>query len=203
MPVQVTLDQIAQLAPSARSSYRDAFASGQEVLDRFAISETPLRIAHFISQMLHESGALTIQFENLNYSAERLTKVWRKRFKPIGLLDPAGFAHNPERLANEVYGRRMGNVALDEGFKYRGRGLLQLTGRDSYAAATTILSRSFHDVPDFTNDPDAVIGAEWCLKIAAAEWVSKGCNELADKDAINAITRAINGGLIGLAERVE
>ena len=203
MPVQVTLDQIAQLAPNARSSYRDAFASGQEVLDRFAISETPLRVAHFMSQMLHESGALTIQFENLNYSAERLAKVWPKRFKPIGSLDPAGFAHNPEKLANEVYGGRMGNVALDEGFKYRGRGLLQLTGKESYAAATTLLSRSFPDAPDFTKDPDAVISAEWCLKIAAAAWFSKGCNALADKDGINAITKAINGGLIGLAERIE
>ena len=203
MPVQVTLDQIAQLAPSARSSYRDAFAAGQEVLDRFAVSESPLRVAHFMAQILHESGALTVQLENLNYSAERLPKVWPKRFHPAGPLDPVAFAHNPEKLANEVYGGRMGNVAPDEGFKFRGRGLLQLTGKDSYIAATTILRRSFPDAPDFTSDPDAVISADWCLKVAAAEWFSKGCNERADQDAINVITKAINGGLIGLAERIE
>ena len=203
MPVQVTLDQIAQLAPSARSSYRDAFGSGQEVLDRFAISESPLRVAHFMAQMLHESGALTVQFENLNYSAERLPKVWPKRFQPIGPLDPVAFAYNPDKLANVVYGGRMGNVAPDEGFKFRGRGLLQLTGKDSYIAATTILRRSFPDAPDFTSDPDAVTSAEWCLKVAAAEWFAKGCNDRADQDAINAITKAINGGLIGLVERIE
>ena len=203
MPVQVSLEQIAKLAPSIRSSYRDAFASGQEVFDRFAISDSPLRVAHFMAQMLHESGALTIQFENLNYSAERLPKVWPKRFQPIGPLDPVAFAHNPEKLANEVYGGRMGNVSPGEGFKYRGRGLLQLTGKDSYLEATTILRQSFPDAPDFTSEPDAVISAEWCLKVAAAEWLSKGCNERADQDAINAITKAINGGLIGLADRIE
>jgi putative chitinase len=203
MSVQVSLNQITQLAPSIRSSYRDAFAAGQDVLDRFAISDKPLRVAHFMAQMLHESGALTIQFENLNYSAQRLPKVWPKRFQPIGPLDPVAFAHNPEKLANEVYGGRMGNVASDEGFKYRGRGLLQLTGKGSYAEATAILRQSSPDAPDFTSDPDAVISADWCLKVAAAEWFSKGCNERADQDAINAVTKAINGGLIGLAERIE
>ena len=203
MAVQLTLAQIETLAPNARSSYRDAFASGQEVLDRFGISNTPLRLAHFMAQMLHECGALTIQFENLNYSAERLPKVWPRRFKPKGPLDPAAFAHNPEKLANEVYGGRMGNTKPGDGFKFRGRGLLQLTGKDSYVEATTILRRSFAQAPDFTIDPDSVISAEWCLKVAAAEWSSKNCNEAADQDAINTITKRINGGLIGLADRIE
>lgn len=203
MTIQVTLDQIAQLAPSARSSYRDAFAAGQAVLDRFGISATPLRVAHFMAQMLHESGGFTIQFENLNYSPERLPKVWPKRFQPTGPLDPAAFAHNPEALANEVYGGRMGNTAPGDGFKYRGRGLLQLTGKESYANATKLLRKSEPGAPDFTADPEAVISAEWCLKVAAAEWFEKGCNDLADKDAIQAVTKAINGGLIGLAERTE
>ena len=203
MPVQVTLAQIATLAPNARSSYRNAFAAGQDVLDQFGISETPLRVAHFMAQMLHESGALTIQFENLNYSAERLPKVWPKRFLPLGPLDATEFAHNPEKLANEVYGGRMGNNSPGDGFKYRGRGLMQLTGKDSYAEATTILRQSNSAAPDFTNNPDAVIDAEWCLKVAASEWSSKGCNEPADRDAINTITKRINGGLIGLAERIE
>ena len=203
MPVSVTPDQIASLAPNIRSSYRDAFAAGQGVLDQFAISDNPLRVAHFMAQVLHESGGLTIQFESLNYSAERLPKVWPKRFQPTGPLDPAAYAHDQQKLANEVYGGRMGNVAPGDGFLYRGRGLLQLTGKDSYAQATTILRTTFPDAPDFTVEPDAVISSDWCLKVAAAEWFSKGCNELADKDSIYAITRAINGGLIGLAERTE
>jgi putative chitinase len=203
MPESVTLDQIDRLAPSIRSSYREAFRLGQEVLDRYAISAAPLRIAHFMAQILQESGGFTIQFENLNHSAGRLPKVWPKRFQPIGPLDPAAYAHNPQKLANEVYGSRMGNTGPDDGFIYRGRGLIQLTGKDSYAEATTILRRSDPGAPDFAADPDAVIGSDWCLKVAAAEWVSKGCNELADGDAIRAVTRAINGGLIGLAERIE
>lgn len=203
MSVLVTLDQITQLAPSARSSYRDAFAAGQSVLDQFAISANPLRVAHFMAQILHESGGFTIQFENLNYSAERLPKVWPTRFQPSGPLDPAEYAHNPEKLANEVYGRRMGNTGPNDGFTYRGRGLMQLTGKESYALATTILRRSFPDAPDFTVEPDAVISPTWCLRVAAAEWDSKNCNALADGDAIKAITKAINGGFIGLAERTE
>ena len=203
MSIQITPGQIAALAPSARSSYREAFANGQEVLDRFGISATPLRVAHFMAQMLHESGALTIQFENLNYSAQRLPVVWPSRFMPKGPLDPAAYAHNPEKLANEVYGGRMGNSAPGDGFRYRGRGLLQLTGKDSYAEATRILRQTNAKAPDFTADPDAVITAAWCLEVAASEWFSKGCNEPADHDAVKIVTKRINGGLIGLSERIE
>lgn len=98
MHIDVTAIQIAKLAPSARSSYRDAFANGRAVLDRYQISAAALRLAHFMAQVLHKSGALTIQFENLNYSAERLPKVWPNRFKPKGLLDPSAYARSPECL---------------------------------------------------------------------------------------------------------
>lgn len=203
MRMIITAAQVNQLAPSARSSYRSAFEQGQAVLDQYGISENALRLAHFMAQMLHESAALTIQFENLNYSAERLPKVWPKRFLPGGTLDPAQFAHQAEKLANEVYGKRMGNTEAGDGYRYRGRGLLQLTGKDSYAEATQILRKSDAQAPDFVNDPDAVIDAAWCLKVAAAEWSAKGCNVLADQDLINSVTKRINGGLIGLAERKE
>jgi putative chitinase len=89
MPLTVSPAQLSQLAPNARSSYREAFAAGQGVLERFEISANALRLAHFMAQMLHESGALTIQFENLNYSAERLPKVWPSRFAPKGPLSGA------------------------------------------------------------------------------------------------------------------
>jgi putative chitinase len=203
MAVIVTPDQVLQLAPNIRSSYREAFENGQAVLERSDISAAPLRVAHFMAQILHESGGLTIQFENLNYSPERLPKVWPSRFRPKGPLDPAGYGHDPQKLANAVYGGRMGNVAPNDGFTYRGRGLLQLTGKESYQAATTVLRRISPDAPGFVGNPDEVIGARWCLDIAAAEWATKGCNALADQDDIQAITRAINGGQIGLAERIE
>jgi len=203
MTINVSLSQILNLAPNTRSSYRDAFQNGQGVLDQHNISETPLRVAHFMAQVLHESGGLAIQFENLNYSAERLPKVWPSRFKPKGPLNPIDYAHNPQKLANEVYGGRMGNTGPNDGFTYRGRGLLQLTGKASYQEATTILRKGNPIAPDFVSSPDEVISAEWCLAIAASEWVAKGCNGLADQDAIRKITRALNGGQIGLAERME
>lgn len=203
MAISVTLPQVLHLAPNARSSYRDAFQSGQQILDQHKISETPLRIIHFMAQVLHESGGLTIQFENLNYSQERLPKVWPSRFQPAGPLNPADYAHNPRKLANEVYGGRMGNTAFDDGYAYRGRGLLQLTGKDSYQEAANTLRAENPAAPDFVALPDEVISAQWCLAIAASEWVAKGCNALADQDNIRKITRAINGGQIGLAERME
>jgi putative chitinase len=203
MTITVTIDQILRLAPNARSSYREAFENGQIVFDKSKISDTGLRVAHFMAQVLHESGGFTIQFENLNYSPERLPKVWSSRFKPKGPLDPHEFAHNPQKLANEVYGGRMGNNDRNDGYTYRGRGLLQLTGKDSYVEATTILRKDFPLVPDFAENPDEVISTQWCLQVAVSEWVAKGCNALADKDNIRAVTRAINGGLIGLAERTD
>ncbi|GAB2180875.1 hypothetical protein DLREEDagrD3_10980 [Denitratisoma sp. agr-D3] len=199
----VSPEQLQQLAPSARSSYREALLSGAPVLEQFDIAANNLRLAHFLAQVLHESGGLTIQFENLNYSPERLVKVWPSRFLPKGPLDPQAYGHNPEKLANAVYGGRMGNVAPGDGYAYRGRGLLQLTGKDSYREATDILRQATPTAPDFVVEPDQVVAAPWCLAVAAAEWRSKGCNTLADQDDLRRITRAINGGYIGLAERGE
>lgn len=203
MAVKVSLDQILHLAPNVRSSYREAFQNGQGVLDQCGISRTALRVAHFMAQVLHESGGLAIQIESLNYSAERLPQVWRTRFKPVGPLNPADFAHNQQKLGNEVYGGRMGNTGPNDGFTYRGRGLLQLTGKDSYREATTMLRAQNPAAPDLVNVPDEVFGGQWSLAVAAAEWLAKGCNALADEDDIRKVTRAINGGLIGLSERME
>jgi len=203
MAVTVTLDQILHLAPNARSSYREAFENGQPLFDQFSISDTPLRLAHFMAQVLHESDGLANQIESLNYSAERLPKVWPSRFKPTGPLDPADFAHNQQKLGNEVYGGRMGNTGPNDGFTYRGRGLLQLTGKDSYQEATATLRAQNPAAPDFVITPDAVFSPQWSLAVAVVEWASKGCNALADEDDIRRVTRAINGGLIGLSDRTE
>ena len=203
MPVEVTVAQVTQLAPNIRSVYQEAFAAGQPVLDLFHISENPLRVAHFMAQMLHETGGLAILIESLNYSPKGLVKTWPSRFQPKGPLDPAQYAHNEQTIANQVYGNRMGNTAPNDGYTFRGRGLLQLTGKDSYNTATKILRDSYTDAPDFAANPDTVISADWCLKVAAAEWSSKGCNGMADKDNVRAVTYAINGGYIGLPQRTE
>ena len=199
----VTLDHLRRLAPNARSSYRQAFENGAPVLERAEISGSPLRVAHFMAQVLHECNGLSVQIESLNYSAPRLPQVWPSRFQPRGPLDPAAFAHNEEKLGNEVYGGRMGNDLPGDGFKYRGRGLLQLTGKESYRTATSALRTQNPAAPDLVIAPDEVFSAQWCLAVAAAEWVAKGCNALADQDNVQRVTRAINGGLIGLSDRME
>jgi putative chitinase len=97
----------------------------------------------------------------------------------------------------------MGNTGPNDGFTYRGRGLLQLTGKDSYQEATEVLRAQNPAAPDFVATPDAVFSAPWCLAVAVAEWASKGCNALADEDDIRKVTKTINGGLIGLSDRTE
>ena len=203
MAVLVTLEQIIKLAPAVRQGYADAFAAGQQVLDSFSIAESPLRVAHFIAQLMHESGALTKEYENLNYSARRLVQVWPWRFKPHGPLDAEVYAHNARKLANEVYGGRMGNTNAQDGYIYRGRGLLQLTGKANYAAATARVRRCVPSGPDFAKEPDAVLSPAWCLAVAAGEWASRGCNQLADAGDLEQITRRINGGTTGFPERQE
>jgi putative chitinase len=202
MPVTVSLDQIIRIAPDCAAVYRAAIATGQLILDRYEITGAPLRVAHFFAQVLHETGALTREHENLNYSARRLPKIWPTRFRPQGPLNPAHYAHRPQKLANAVYGGRMGNTAPGDGYLYRGRGMLQLTGKDSYAHATTLLHLDTTSAPDLTREPDAVVSAAWSLHVAAAEWFARGCNEAADQDDVALVTRLINGGSIGLAERI-
>jgi putative chitinase len=201
MTISVTLEQLAQLAPRMQPRYREAFRAGQVVLDKWEISATPQRVANFLAQVLHESQALTVEYENLDYSAARLSSVWPGRFRPHGPLSPSAYAHNPRKLANLVYGKRMGNVGPEDGFVYRGRGLLQLTGRASYADATRALRAGLENSPDFEAHPDAVLDPAWCLHVAAATWQHKGCNELADAGDLSGLTRRINGADNGLAER--
>ena len=97
----------------------------------------------------------------------------------------------------------MGNTGPNDGFTYRGRGLLHLTGRDSYFEATTNLRKQNPAAPDFVAMPDAVFSAQWCLAVAAAKWATVGCNAFADQDDIRRVTKAINGGLIGLSDRTD
>ena len=191
---KITLQQILILAPNTRQVYRDAFVTADAVLAEYHINDTGLRLAHFMAQILHESGGFTIFEENMNYSAERMTKVWPSRFPTVTTAVP--FAHNPQKLANKVYNDRMGNAPnSNDGWNYRGRGLLQITGKESYKKYGETLGA------DFINHPELAESAVRCLRLAALEYTRVGCNPLADQDNITGITQRINGGQTGIAER--
>ena len=194
--VPITAEQLDSLAPRAKAFYRAAFLNGADVLKQYGINDTPLRLAHFMAQVLHESGALTITEESLFYThAERIRDVWPTRFKTVADAEP--YTRNQEKLANFVYGNRtdIGNDQPSDGFRFIGRGLIQITGRDSYTRFGEKLGA------DLIADPTLAFSEQWCLPLAAEEWTEKGCNAFADADDIRRVTRKINGGTIGLAER--
>lgn len=189
---------VARLAPNARAAYLAAFDHADEDLLPFGINAAPLRLAHFMAQVSHETDGLSIRVEAMNYSAGRLPQVWPSRFADPAVA--AAHAHAPEKLANFVYGGRMGNTRPGDGWRFIGRGLLQITGRTAYETYGGQLG-----IP-LAERPDLAFSAEWALKIAAAEWAASGrrgrtCNELADADDLEGVTIAINGGRIGLAAR--
>ena len=155
---------------------------------------TPKRQAAFIGQCAVESANFTRLQENLNYSAQRLTQVWPSRFPNINMAE--AYAHNPEKLADFVYAGRMGNLQDGDGWKFHGRGLIQLTGRENYANCGSGVGVDLIDNPDLLLTPQyAVLSAGWF-------WNKKGLNALADTQEYGAMTRRINGGLTGLDERI-
>lgn len=150
-----------------------------------------LRVPEFLAQIAVESKSLKSLQEDLHYSARRLTEVWPTRFPSLAAAQP--YAGNPEALANKVYGGRMGNNAPGDGWRYRGRGLKQLTGKENYAAYQTASGVPVLTTPDLLFDPvHAADSAAWF-------WFANGCDALADDTA--ALTKRINGGLTGLAQR--
>ena len=155
--------------------------------DRFAIS-TAARVAAFLAQCHVESQGFTRLEENLHYTnAARIARVWPSRFQTAA--EAAPYVRNPERLANRVYANRLGNgpQGSEDGWRFRGRGLKQLTGRTNYARASQALGRPYLASPDLLCDwPDAVLTAAWF-------WESSGCNRLADAGRIDSITRRVNG----------
>lgn len=155
--------------------------------------DTPARAAHFLAQVSVESAAQSRVEENLNYSAERLCAVWRSRFKTLSAASQ--YARNPEALANKVYGGRMGNTAADDGWRYRGRGLKQMTGKanySEYAEASRV---------DVVRWPALLVKPQYAADSAGWFWHARGCNSYADDGDVNGLTRRINGGETGLRER--
>lgn len=168
------------------------------VIEKFQIN-TPLRLAHFLAQCAHESGNFKAVSENLNYGAPGLRSIFGKYFKDDA--SAKAYERKPEKIANKVYASRMGNgdEASGEGFKFRGRGYIQLTGKDNYSAFDKVVDDNILSAPDLVATKYPLLSAAWF-------WNSRSLNALADKGAtvadVTAITKKVNGGTHGLDDRI-
>ena len=152
------------------------------------------RQAAFIGQCAHESGNFKTLEENLHYKAESLMKVWPSRFPDMDTANK--YANNPQLIANKVYSGRMGNTEDGDGWKYHGRGLIQLTGKDNYERCGSSIGVDLLGNPNLLLDPQyAALSAGWF-------WNKHGLNELADQQEHGIITKRINGGTLGLDDRI-
>ena len=156
---------------------------------------TPQRIAAFLAQTAHESGGYTALHENLNYKAESLMRVWPRYFPDIATANR--YAHNPEMIANRAYAGRMGNgdEASGDGWRYCGRGLLQVTGHDNYQAFADSVGIPVEQAPDFLQT------FEGAVQSACWFWETNNLNQYADAGDILTMTKRINGGTLGLDDR--
>ena len=168
------------------------------VMEKFQIN-TPLRLAHFLAQCGHESGGFKATQENLNYSADGLKKIFPKYF-PGNIAE--SYARNPEKIASKVYGGRMGNGGEEtkEGYKFRGRGYLQTTGKENYTKFTKFIGE------DCVTNPD-LVATKYPLASAAFFFISNNlwsiCDKGATTDVVTQLTKRINGGTIGLDHRLK
>jgi putative chitinase len=186
------LDKLAGYMPDA------VIKQIPECAEKFQINSCP-RLAHFLAQCAHESGDFTTAEENMNFSAERLKEVFPKYF-PGNLAD--SYARQPEKIGSRVYGDRMGNgdEASKEGYKFRGRGYIQLTGKDNYREFAKTVEDNIMDDPDLVASKYPLLSAGWF-------WDQHSLNILADQgasdEAVTQVTKRVNGGTVGLAERIQ
>lgn len=194
--MSVTIEQLERLFESTHKATLEKYIDAlNEALEKYEIT-TPKRIAMFMSQIGHESGGLTIVEENLNYRPERLKVIFPKYFSNV---DPTEYAHNPQKIANRVYANRMGNgnEQSGDGYKFKGRGFIQLTGHDNYASLAHALDMTIDEVVEYMLTPEgACMSACWF-------WSTHNLNAFADAGDCLGATKRINGGVIGLAEREE
>jgi putative chitinase len=195
-------------APIPASSFKLAALKGHipdaviaqipDTAAKFGITNT-LRLAHFLAQCGHESGGFKAVSENLNYSADGLVKIFGKYFNST---TAAGYARNPEKIASKVYASRMGNgdESTKEGFKFRGRGYIQLTGKSNYTNFAKFIGE------DTIANPD-LVATKYPLASAAFFFDSNKlwsiCDKGADDATVTAVTKRVNGGTIGLADRIK
>ena len=165
----------------------------QETFEKYQIN-TPKRQACFIGQCMHESGGFKFLKENLNYSAKALMNTWPSRFPDMDTAEK--FERQPEKIANKVYSGRMGNIEDGDGAKYIGRGLIQLTGKDNYKAFGDAIGEDLVANPQLVEEPRyAALSAGWFFN-------KRNLNALADVMDITTMTIRINGGKIGIDDRI-
>jgi putative chitinase len=193
--MELTKDHLKQLLP--KNPYIDQWHKAlSQLLPDYEIN-TPQRIASFIAQCAHESGEFRFLTENLNYKAESLLKVFPKYFKDMGTAK--AYEKKPEKIANKIYADRMGNgnEASGDGWRYRGRGLIQLTGKTNYTWFAASLEISPEEAAEYTQT------FEGAAQSACWFWETNKLNEWADKGDILTMTKRINGGTIGLEDRIK
>jgi len=196
--MELTLQQLKQLLP--KNPYVDHWHQAlEQLLPDYEIN-TPQRIAAFVAQCSHESAGFTALKENLNYKAATLRKIFPKYFPTDDLANAyANMPNKQEAIANRVYASRMGNgdEHSGDGYRYCGRGLIQLTGKSNYQAFADSLEMNVEDVPEY------LATFEGAAQSACWFWESNNLNQLADKGDILTLTKRINGGTIGLEDRIK
>lgn len=197
------IEIVRKACPEARASYLAAFEQGDGLFSEHGIT-TPLRLAHFLAQCLHETGGLTVERESGAYSAERLLQIFGvgKHSAAITPDEAQRLARNGPAIFERVYGlgnptkaKELGNVNPGDGWRYRGGGVMQTTGRSNYRRMGKKCG------VDFETHPKLIVSADHALKPALAEWTEGNLNQTADRGDIRAITKRINGGYNGLPDR--
>ena len=197
------IQTVERVAPKAHNNYLEAIRRGEQLFNDHQIT-TSLRMAHFLAQALHETGGLRILRENMNYSAKRMLEIFGvgNHSAAVTPAEAASLANQPEAIAERVYGlgnprkaRELGNTMPGDGFRYRGNGVLQTTGRGNHKH----MGDAAH--VDFEGNPDLVTHPDHALKPALIEWTQNDLNAFADQNDIRTITRRINGGFNGFQER--
>jgi putative chitinase len=190
--MEITKQQLSAMLPG--NPYLEHWCEAlNKILPDYDIT-TPSRIAAFIAQTAHESGGYTALHENLNYRAESLCRVWPRYFNSGNAND---YAHQPEKIANKAYANRMGNGSEEsgDGWKYCGRGLIQLTGKSNYQAFADSIETDLSEIPAFLQT------FEGAIQSACWFWENNNLNKWADAGNIEKMTQIINGGQLGIDDR--
>ena len=193
---KVTLQLLQQICPKTKASVLTKYVQPLNIVGQhYGLFDNPKRMAAFLAQVAHESGAFNFTKEGLNYSAQGLTKTFKKYFPTLASARP--YARNPAKIANKVYANPMGNGPENsgDGYKFCGRGLIQLTGKNNYTLFARSIGKSLDEAIAYLET------AEGAVASAAWFWDANKLNIYADKGDFVGLTRRINGGTIGLADR--
>ena len=192
----ITIELLQKVCPKTKKEVLEQYVAPlNRVCKQYGISDNHKRVAAFLAQVAHESGGFNFTKENLNYNAKALQSVFKKYYPTE--KDAIVHERKPEQIANKVYATRMGNgdEKSGDGWTYRGRGLIQLTGKENYTKFSESIKKPLKEAVDYLETPEgAVESAAWF-------WSKNKLNELCDKDDFVTLTKRINGGTNGLEDR--